>query len=70
MKEKNYIVSFIVFHYFVYLLKSVSITCPSNYVALLYGATGYCAKCDTTCKTCSNEGMNNCILCPDDFVFN
>ena len=54
MKEKNYIFSLLVFHYFVYLLKSVSITCSSGYVALLYGTTGYCAKCDTTCSTCSN----------------
>lgn len=70
MKEKNYIFSLLLFHYFVYLIKSVTITCSSGYVALLYGTSGYCAKCDTTCSTCSNEGMNNCVACPSDFVFN
>lgn len=51
-------------------MKSVAITCSSGYVALLYGTSGYCAKCDTTCSTCSNEGMNNCVVCPADFTFN
>lgn len=70
MKEKDYIIILVLFHYFIYLIKNVAITCSSGYVALLYGTTGYCAKCDTTCQTCSNEGMNNCVLCPADFVFN
>lgn len=71
MKGKNYILVLFVFHYFVYIIKNIAVSsCPAGFVALLHGADGYCAKCDTTCKTCSNEGMNNCIQCPTDFTYN
>jgi hypothetical protein len=72
MKEKNYIYTWFVFHYLVLLLKEVDAACPAagnGYVNLLYGTVQYCAKCDTTCLTCSNQGMNNCIQCPADFTF-
>lgn len=55
MKEKNYILGWFVFHYLCLLLKNVEAQCPtSGYVTLLYGTVQYCAKCDTTCSTCSN----------------
>lgn len=30
----------------------------------------YCAKCDTTCDTCSGSSINQCKTCPADFSLN
>lgn len=35
-----------------------------------YGSGTYCAKCDTTCATCSGSAINLCSTCPTDFVLN
>ena len=67
MKEQNYFFFFILFHSLTEIIKSLD--CPTGYVSLPYGTQQYCAKCDTTCLTCSNTGMNNCITCPTDFTF-
>ena len=46
------------------------LTCTSPLTELPYGSGTYCAKCDTTCATCSGSSINSCASCHADFTLN
>jgi len=45
-----------------------SLTCNQYFQEVPYGTGSYCAKCDTTCATCSGSSINTCSTCPTDFT--
>lgn len=46
------------------------LACSSPFTELPYASGTYCAKCDTTCITCSGSSINSCSSCPTDFTLN
>jgi hypothetical protein len=43
--------------------------CTTPYSEISADSGSYCIKCDTSCLTCYDNGINNCVTCPDDFIF-
>lgn len=44
--------------------------CSPPFQEVPYSSGKYCAKCDTTCATCSGSAINQCASCPTDFTLN
>lgn len=44
--------------------------CLTPFQELPYSSGKYCAKCDTTCASCSGSAINQCASCPTDFTLN
>lgn len=53
-----------------WLQEGVAQSCSSPFQAVPYNTGYYCAKCDTTCLTCSGSAINQCSTCPTDFTLN
>lgn len=53
-----------------WLWKTESANCDAPFLEVPYGTGSYCAKCDTTCDTCSGSSINQCRTCPIDFTLN
>ena len=47
-----------------------AVTCDAPFTQLPYDTGSYCAKCDTTCATCSGSSINSCSSCPVGFTIN
>ena len=47
-----------------------AVTCDLPFTELPYASGTYCAKCDTTCLTCSGTSITSCSSCPSDFTLN
>ena len=46
------------------------LSCATPLTELPYASGTYCAKCDTTCLTCSGSSINSCSSCRADFTLN
>ena len=68
MKVKDYIQKVVLLELLLIYITE-QIVCPTPYQPVSYGSEQYCIKCDSSCLTCSDQGMNNCVTCPTDFTF-
>ena len=50
--------------------QTLSPSCTTPFTELPYSSGTYCAKCDTTCATCSGTSLNSCASCYGDFTLN
>ena len=51
-------------------IRSVLSSCDPPFASVADSGGSYCVKCDTTCLTCYDAAINNCVTCPTDFTFN
>lgn len=66
MKYKFWLVSLLALAH--WLATTLAANCDAPFLEVPYGSGSYCAKCDTTCDTCSGSSINQCQTCPADFT--
>lgn len=69
MKSKFWLICLLAIANWLKTSNSVS-NCASPFQEVPYSTGTYCAKCDTTCSTCSGSSINQCSTCPTDFTLN